>query len=115
MAEIYTNRLLGLVGGAGAVDSLTSAVGSGSAVFATTTITGDVWWKIAGTFASATVSLQLKDPNGVYTEIAASPTTSAEEATFAFPQYSKGIYRVNVSQSSATATLSLWLKGAYKG
>jgi len=115
MAEIYTNRLLGLVGGAGTVDSLTSAVTTGSAVFATTTITGDVWWKVAGTFASATVSLQVRDPNGVYTQIAASPTTSAEEATFSFPQYAKGIYRFNVSQTSASASLSLWIKGAYKG
>ena len=112
MADIYTARTYGILGGGATNANLVSASGSGSAAFATTTITGDVWWKIAGTFSSATVSLQIKDPNGVYTEVAASPTTSAEEATFSFPAYTRNTCRVNVSQTSATSNLSLWVQGA---
>jgi hypothetical protein len=105
-------KIYHVVGGGADNSTMTSAAGTVAANLATTSITGDVWWDVKGTFASTTVTLQAADPNGVFQPILGSPTTSAEQTLFSFPQYSRRAYRVGLTQSSSAYSLAIWLAGA---
>ena len=114
MTEIYASKVYGILGGGATISNLISASGTASVALATTTITGDVRMAVLGTFGSATVSLQIRDPNGVYAEVSGSPITAAAQNLFSFPQYCRNTFRVNRSQSAANTNLAIWLQGAKK-
>lgn len=110
MADIYTVRVLGYLGGANTVSNLVSVSASGPV--ATTTITGDIRWSVKGTFSSATVTLQVKDPNGVYAVVSGSSITAAKDQIFTFPRYCRNTFRTSSTLSTTDILLSIWSQGA---
>jgi len=116
MANIYESRistntrnLLAFTSSDKTVSNLVSA--SVSVPTATTTITGNVRFAVAGTFSSATVTLEVRDPNGVYAVVSGSSITAAATTLFSFPPKAKNIFRAGITGSAADVLLSLWLQG----
>lgn len=116
MALIYeaeiagnTRKSLALSSSDKTVSNLVSA--SVSTPTATTTITGDVRFAVTGTFSSATVTLQVRDPNGVYAVVSGSSITAATQTVFSFPPKAKNVFRAGITASTTDVLLSLWLQG----
>ena len=114
MTAIYVGNINKLLGGGFTKSVLTSASGTASAAFATLSVVGDIRMVVTGTFQSATVSLQVRDPNGVYAEVSGSPITAAKQVVFSFPRYCQNTFRVSHSQTAAAPILSVWLQGSDK-
>ena len=112
MTQIYSAKVAKALGGGYTRSVLTSVSGSASTAFATISIVGDIRMAVTGTFQSATVSLQVRDPNGVYAEVSGSPITAAKDVVFSFPQYCKNTFRVSHGQTAAKPNLSVWLQGS---
>jgi len=110
MADIYTNRILGILGGTTGINTLTSTSASGGV--ATTTITGDIWFDIRGTFSSANIALQVRNPNGVYASVSGTTITAAAQQYISFPQYARNTFRFLVGPSTTDTLLSIWVVGA---